>query len=151
MANGTSLGKQTVTVNEPRQQAQPVAPPVINTPPPAAKAAGPDLAALAPSLNAYKSVFAAASGKSRKDCQTALSGRYQGKLQDLAQAWCDAAKRFDASEQGCQAGGSSDSPTLTCAETITVYPKDGDPKQYRSQKTFHFSGKSDGTWQISGW
>jgi serine/threonine-protein kinase len=151
IANGTSLGKQTVTVNEPRQQAQPVAPPVINTPPPAAKPAGPDLAALTQSLNAYKSVFGAASGKSRKDCQAALSGRYQGKLQDLAQAWCDAAKKFDASEQGCQVGGSSDSPTLTCSETITVYPKDGDPKQYRSQKTFRFSGKSDSGWQISGW
>jgi hypothetical protein len=151
MANGTSLGKQTVTVNEPRQQAQPVAPPAVNTPPPAAKAAGPDLAALAPALGSYKSVFAAASGKSRKDCQAALSGKYQGKLQDLAQAWCDAAKRFDANEQGCQVGGSSDSPTLSCSETITVYPKDGDPKQYKSQKTFHFSGKSDGTWQISGW
>ena len=112
---------------------------------------GPDLAALAPALSAYKSVFAAASGKSRKDCQAALSGKYQGKLQDLAQAWCDAAKRFDASEQGCQVGGSSDSPTLTCTETITVYPKDGDPKQYKSQKTFHFSGKPDSGWQISGW
>jgi hypothetical protein len=150
-ANGASLGKQTVTVNEPKQQAQPVAPPVINTPPPAAKPTGPDLAALTPALSAYKSVFAAASGKSRKDCQAALGGKYQGKLQDLAQAWCDAAKRFDASEQGCQVGGSSDSPTLTCAETITVYPKDGDAKQYRSQKTFRFSGKSDSGWQISGW
>jgi serine/threonine-protein kinase len=150
MANGTSLGKQTVTVNEPKQPVQAVAP-AINTPPPAAKPTGPDLAALAPALSAYKSVFAAASGKSRKDCQAALSGKYQGKLQDLAQAWCDAAKRFDASEQGCQVGGSSDSPTLTCTETITVYPKDGDPKQYKSQKTFHFSGKSESGWQISGW
>ena len=151
MANGASLGKQTVTVNEPKQQVQSVAPPVINTPAPAAKPTGPDLAALMPALSAYKSVFAAASGKSRKDCQTALSGKFQGKLQELAQAWCDAAKRFDASEQGCQVGGSSDSPTLACTETITVYPKDGDPKQYRSKKTFYLSGEQGGTWEIAGW
>jgi serine/threonine-protein kinase len=151
IANGTSLGKQTVTVNEPRQQAQPQPQPVINTPPPAAKATGPDIAALMPSLNAYKSVFAQASGKSRKDCQSAFSGKYQGKLQDLAQAWCDAAKRFEANEQGCQAGGSAENPTLTCTDTITVYPKDGDAKQYKTQKTFHFSGRPDGTWQVSGW
>ncbi len=151
IANGQSLGKQTVIVNEPpKQQAQAVASPVINTPAPA-KPAGPDLAELTPSLNAYKGVFAAASGKSRKDCQAALSGKYQGKLQDLAQAWCDAAKRFEANEQGCQVGGSAESPTLTCNETITVYPKDGDPKPYKSQKSFHLSAKPDGTWQISGW
>jgi hypothetical protein len=111
----------------------------------------PDLSALALSLNAYRSVFAQASGKSRKECQSFLSGRYQGRLQDLAQAWCDAAKRFEANEQGCQVGGSPESPTLTCVETLIVYPKDGDPKQYRSQKTFHLSGDADGAWQISGW
>jgi hypothetical protein len=113
--------------------------------------AGLDLASLAPSLNAYKSVFAQASGKSRKVCQSVLSGIYQGKLQDLGQTWCDAAKRFEANVESCQPGGSSESPTLTCIETLTVYPKDGDPKAYRSQKTFHLSGEPDGTWQIAGW
>jgi tetratricopeptide (TPR) repeat protein/predicted Ser/Thr protein kinase len=149
IANGTVLYEQTVTVNEPKQQAQVATPvPVVNTP---AKPAGPDLAALAPALNAYKSVFAQASGKSRKDCQAALSGKYQGKLQDLAQAWCDAAKRFEASEQNCQVGGSAENPTLTCAETLMVYPKDGDPKPFPSHKTFHLAGKPDGSWQITGW
>jgi hypothetical protein len=113
--------------------------------------AGLDLASLAPSLNAYKSVFAQASGKSRKVCQSVLSGIYQGKLQDLGQTWCDAAKRFEANVENCQLGGSSQSPTLTCFETLTVYPKDGDPKAYRSQKIFHLSGEPDGTWQIAGW
>jgi hypothetical protein len=113
--------------------------------------AGLDMASLAPSLNAYKSVFAQASGKSRKVCQSMLSGIYQGKLQDLGQTWCDAAKRFEANVESCRLGGSSESPTLTCFETLTVYPKDGDPKSYRSQKTFHLSGEPDGTWQIAGW
>ncbi len=149
-ANGISLGKQTVTVNEPKQVQAPPAP-VINTPAAPAKASGPDLAALAPALNAYKSLFAQASGKSRKDCQGALSGKYQGKLQDLASAWCDAAKKFEATEQNCQVGGSAESPSLTCAESLVVYPKDGDPKAYKSQKTFRLTGKPDGSWQITGW
>jgi hypothetical protein len=116
-----------------------------------AEPAGLDMASLASSLNAYKSVFAQASGKSRKVCQSVLSGIYQGKLQDLGQTWCDAAKRFEANVESCQLGGSSESPTLTCVETLTVYPKDGDPKQYKTQKTFHLSGEPDGTWQIAGW
>ena len=70
----------------------------------------PDQPALIPALNAYKSLFAQASGKSRKDCQGVLTARYQGKLQDLAAAWCDAAKRFDANDQGCQTGRISRSP-----------------------------------------
>ncbi|MGA9671368.1 MAG: PEGA domain-containing protein, partial [Terracidiphilus sp.] len=148
-ANGTSLGKQTVIVNEPKPQPQAVAPsPVVNTP---AKPAGPDLAALTPALNAYQGLFAEASGKSSKECQGILSGRYQGKLRDLAQGWCDAAKRFEAKEQGCQVGGSAEAPTLTCSETLIVYPKDGDPKPFKAQKTFHFIGKQEGPWQVSGW
>ena len=119
--------------------------------PASAAPTGPDLSALTASLNAYRSLFAQASGKSRKDCQTVLSAKYQGRLQDLGQAWCDAAKRFEATEQSCQVGGSQASPTLTCIETLTVYPKDGDPKQYRSRKTFYLSGEQGGTWEIAGW
>jgi eukaryotic-like serine/threonine-protein kinase len=149
VANGTSLGKQTVTVNEPKPQPQAVTPPpVVNTP---ARPAGPDLAALTPALNTYEGLFVQASGKSSKECQSILSGKYQGKLHDLAQGWCDAAKRFEAREQGCQVGGSAEAPTLTCAETLIVYPKDGDPKPFKSQKTFRLSGKPEGPWQISGW
>ncbi|HUD12228.1 MAG TPA: protein kinase [Terracidiphilus sp.] len=148
IANGTVLEEQTVTVNEPKAPTPAVvtqAPAVSTT----AKPAGPDLAALTPALNAYKSVFAQASGKSRKDCQAALSGKYQGKLQDLAQGWCEVAKKFEATEQNCQVGGSAENPTLTCTETLVVYPKDGDPKPHTSQKTFHFSG--NGPYQITGW
>jgi hypothetical protein len=111
----------------------------------------PDRATLESALIAYKSVFAQASGKSRKDCQAALSGKYQGKLQDLAQGWCEVAKKFEATEQNCQVGGSAENPTLTCAETLVVYPKDGDPKPHTSQKTFHLAAKPDGSWQITGW
>ena len=139
-----------VTVNDPRDQASAIAPLAIRASVPA-EHMSPDMAALTLSLNAYRDVIAQASGRSRKDCQSFLSSKYQGRLQDLAQAWCDAAKRFEVSEQGCQLSGSQENPMLTCAETLTVYPKDGDPKQYRSQKTFHLSGEPDGSWQISGW
>jgi hypothetical protein len=59
------------------------------------------------------------------------------------------AKKFEATEQNCQVGGSAENPTLTCTETLVVYPKDGDPKPHTSQKTFHFSG--NGPYQITGW
>jgi hypothetical protein len=139
-----------VTVNETREQALATPPLAIRASVPA-EHMGPGMAAMTLSLNVYRDVSAQASGRGRRDCQSFLSSKYQGRLQDLAQAWCDAAKRFEASEQGCQLSGSREAPTLTCAETLTVYPKDGDPKQYRSQKTFHLSGEPDGTWQISGW
>ena len=134
-----------VTVYQSERQAL-----AIGAPTPAVPT-GPAPSALAASLNAYRSLFAQASGKSRKDCQSVLSGKYQGRLQDLGQAWCDAAKRFEANEQSCQVGGSQETPTLTCIETLTVYPKDGDPKQYRSKKTFYLSGEQGGTWEIAGW
>jgi serine/threonine-protein kinase len=146
LANGTSLGKQTVTVNEPKQQAAVVAappPPVVNTP---AKPAGPDVASLTPALSAYTGLFKQASGKSSKDCKAVLSG----KLGALAR-WCDDAKGFDVSEQSCQVGGSPDAPTMTCAEIITIHPKDGDPLPSKGQKTFRFAKNPAGGWQLSGW
>ena len=141
-ANGTPLSEQTVNVSEPAPT------PVVVTQP--KNPEGPDRAALEQALNAYKSVFARASGKSTKDCQSAFNGSYQGKLN----AWgrlCDAAKGFDVSEACTQIGGSSDAPTLTCAETVIIHPKDGDPHPSRSQKIFSFGKNSDGTWKISGW
>jgi len=147
-ANGsTLLSEQTVDVNEPKQQVQAQPQPVITAP---VKPEGPDAAALAPALNAYKSLFARASGKSSKDCQGVLNGAYQGRLKALAR-WCDSAKGFDVNEQCSQVGGSPDSPTLNCAETLTIHPKDGDPQQSHGQKTFHFAKGSDGSWQLSGW
>jgi hypothetical protein len=148
IANGASLGKQTVIVNEPKAPT-PVAvtpPPVVNTP---AKPAGPDSGALTAALSAYESVFAQASGKSSKECRSVLSSKYGGKLQGLAESWCDAAKRFEVKEGNCQAGGSAEAATLTCNQTLIVYPKDGDPKPFPSTKTFHFSGS--GPYQLTGW
>jgi serine/threonine-protein kinase len=149
-ANNGAVRIQSVTINvHPKVVVvRPPQPPDGGTPP---KPPLPDLAALTPALNAYKSVFTQASGKNRKDCQAALGGKYQGKLQELGQAWCEAAKRFEANEQNCQVGGSPETPTLTCKETLVVYPKDGDPKPFPSQRTFHLTGKPDGPWQITGW
>jgi hypothetical protein len=147
-ANGsTLLAEQTVDVHEPRQQAQVVTQPVITAP---ARPAGPDAAALIPSLNAYKSLVSGSPGKSKKDCQGDFNGAYQGKLHGFA-AWCGVARSIDVSEQCSQVGGSPDAPTLSCAETLIIRPKDGDPQASHSQKTFHFAKGSDGSWQLSGW
>jgi len=147
-ANGSAvLAEQTVDVHEPRQQAAVVNAPVVNVP---SKPAGPDRAALDTGLNAYKALFARASGKSSKDCKAVLNGPYQGKLGALAR-WCDSAKGFDVTEQCSQVGGSPDAPTLACAETLVIRPKDGDPQQSHAQKTFHFTKSPDGSWQLSGW
>jgi serine/threonine-protein kinase len=140
MANGVSLSEQTVNVSEPS--------PVVATRSGAPE--GPDRAALEQSLNAYKSVFGRASGKSSKDCKGVLNGIYQGRLQALAR-WCDTAKSFDVNEQCGQVGGSPDAPTLTCSETLVIHPKDGDPQQFHSQKIFRYAKNPDGTWLIAGW
>jgi serine/threonine-protein kinase len=145
-ANGAPLAEQNVDVREPRPQQASVPAPVAAP----ARPAGPDRAALEPGVNAYKSLFARASGKSSKDCKGVLGSAYQGRLQALAK-WCDSAKSFDVNEQCSQLGGSPEAPTLTCAETLTIHPKDGDPQQSHSQKTFHFAKNPDGSWQISGW
>ena len=149
IANGTSLGKQTVTVSEPKAQTPAFTPPVVVRPDtkPAAPA-GPDTSTLVAALGAYKSAFANASGKNKKDCQSALSGPFGGKLKGW-ETWCDEAKSFDLSEQSCSAGGSPEAPTLNCAETLTIRLKDGDPQKSSSQKTFRFAKGSDGNWQIS--
>jgi serine/threonine-protein kinase len=146
-ANGsTLLGEQTVDVHEPRQQEQ--APPAVTAAP---KPAGPDRAELEAALNAYKSLIVRASGKSSKDCKAVLNGPYQGRLQPLAR-WCDTAKSFDVTEQCNQpVGGAPETPTLTCTESLTIRPKDGDPQQSHGQKTFHFTKGPDGSWQVTGW
>jgi serine/threonine-protein kinase len=144
-ANGSILlAEQNVEVHEPK--------PVVTTPayvaPP--KPTGPDMAALQPALSAYKSLFARASGKSSKDCKAAFSGAFQGKLAAWSR-WCDSVKKFDVNEQCSQVGGSPDAPTLTCSETVVIYPKDGDPVPSNSQKIFRFVQNPDRSWQISGW
>ena len=144
IANGTTLDKKTVTVNEPKAQAPVITQaPVVNIP---AKPSGPDAATLSAALSPYKSLFSQASGKSSKECKAVLSAKFAA----LAK-WCDDAKSFDVSEQSCQVGGSSEAPTLTCAETVTIHPKDGDPSQSRGQRTFHFTKSPSGGWQLSGW
>jgi serine/threonine-protein kinase len=148
MANGsTPLQEQTVEVHEPKPQAQAQAPPpaVASNLPKAQE--GPDLKSLQQALNPYKDVFRQASGKNTKDCQAAFN---KGKLNAWARL-CDAAKSFDVSEACNQIGGSPDAPTLACAETVIIHPKDGDPQPTHSQKTFHFAKGQDGNWQVSGW
>lgn len=149
MANGsTLLQEQTVEVHEPKQQVQAPAPVMANNPPKAQE--GPDLKSLQQALNPYKSVFTQASGKSTKDCQAVFNNAYQGKLKAWARN-CDAAKSFEVNEQSCQAGGSPDAPTLTCAQTVIIHPKDGDPFKSSGQPSFHFTKSQDGSWQVSGW
>jgi tetratricopeptide (TPR) repeat protein/predicted Ser/Thr protein kinase len=144
IANGTTLDRKTVTVNEPKAQAQAITPaPVVNVP---AKPSGPDAATLAAAMGPYKSLFSQASGKNGKECKAVLSAKFAA----LAR-WCDDAKSFEVNEQSCQAGGSPEAPTLICAETVTIRPKDGDPIPSRSQKTFHFTKSASGGWQLSGW
>jgi hypothetical protein len=144
-ANGTQLDQKTVTVSEP-------APPPVAVEPPAKPVAParPDREALEPALNPYKSLFAGAAAKGSKGCKAALNGAYQGGLSGWAK-WCDDAKSFEASVANCHAGGSADAPTLTCTETITIHPRDGDPSQTTATKTFHFAKGQDGSWKISGW
>ena len=149
-ANGTTqLSEQTIDVRELRQ------PPVQAHIPPAAVApagpAGPDLSALEVALGPYKALFVQASGKNGKECQRIFDGSYKGKLHGLT-AWCDAAKRFEVSEQcSPSVGGTPEEPTLTCAETTVIHPKDGDLQAAHARKTFQFQKSSDGTWKLLGW
>jgi serine/threonine-protein kinase len=145
-ANGESLDKQTVTVTEPTV----VVVEKAHDEPKKVEPTLPDRASLEAGLASYKNVFAQASGKNGKDCKGVLNSFFQGKLHALA-AWCESAKSFDVSEQGCQVGGSADAPTLSCAETVVIHPKDGDPQPSRSQKTFRFTKNASGNWQISDW
>jgi tetratricopeptide (TPR) repeat protein len=143
-ANGTTLlAEQNVEVREPKPQQQTI----VQTP---VAPTGPDRAALEQGLNAYKSLFARASGKSAKDCKAVFAGAYQGKMAAWSR-WCDSAKKFDVNEQCGQAGGSPEAPTLTCSESIVIYPKDGDPLPSNGQKTFRFAHNPDQSWQVSGW
>jgi hypothetical protein len=142
------LSEAMVEVHEPKPQVQAFVPPPAATQPKIPS--GPDRATLESALNGYKNVFKQASGKSGKDCKSVFSGTYQGKLNAWAR-WCDLAKSFDVTEQCSQVGGSPDAPTLTCAESLTVRLKDGDPSQTHSQRTFQFEKNSDGSWRVSGW
>jgi hypothetical protein len=110
----------------------------------------PDRATLESALKGYTNVFAQASGKSTKDCQSVFRGTLQGKLKDWA-GTCDSTKSYEASEHSCQVGGSPDSPTLACDQTIVIHPKSGDPSPSNNRKTFRFTKGSDGSWQVSGW
>ena len=145
-ANGSQLlSEVTVEVHEPRPQAAAPAPVAAAPRAPAM----PDRGQLEAALGAYKGVFQRASGKNKKDCQTAFASAFGGKLNGWAR-WCDMAKSFDIAEQCSAVGGSPDAPTLGCSETLTVRLKDGDPQQTHAQRVFHFSKGGDG-WQITGW
>ncbi|HEY1984725.1 MAG TPA: protein kinase [Terracidiphilus sp.] len=148
-ANGSILTEQSIDVREPPkpQPAAPAPAPVAQAP---QQTAGSDRAALEKALAAYQGVFQRAGGKSSKDCQAAFTGIYGGRLRDLAQ-WCSLARSFAVTEQCAQPAGSPDAPILACTEILTVKPKDGDPQQIHTQKTFHFAKGSDGAWQVTGW
>ncbi len=148
-ANGSGLlSEQTVDVRESRQQAPaPIPPPVVTQ----SKPAGPDRSALEAALTPYKALFAQASGKSGKECQRMFDGSYKGKLHGLT-AWCGAARSFEVSEQcGQSVGGTPEEPTLSCAETTVIHPKDGDPQSAHARKTFQFQMGPDGNWKLQGW
>ena len=148
-ANGsTPLSEQTIEVQETRQPAQAHLPPAAVAP---LRPSGPDRAALEAALSSYKTLFAQASGKNGKECQRIFDGTFNGKLHGLA-AWCGAAKSFEVSEQcGQSVGGTPEAPTLTCAETTVIHPKDGDPQSAHARKTFQFQKSPDGSWKVLGW
>jgi hypothetical protein len=148
-ANGSPLAEQSIDVREKPQQAAPAPAPVLVAQAPQ-QPTGPDRATLEKALGAYVSLFQRASGKSGKDCQGIFNGSYQGTLHGFA-GWCSSARSFEVSEQCSQVSGTPEAPTLTCAETAVIHPKDGDPQPVHSQKIFHFTRSSDGNWQISSW
>ena len=113
---------------------------------------GTDPDALRFAVNSYKTVFVLASGKSSHDCKNVFNNSYGGLLKGLAD-WCDLANRFQASEKCTEApGGTDQSPTFSCVETITALTKEGDKKVFpATRKTFHFVRNSDGTWKVSRW
>jgi serine/threonine-protein kinase len=135
-ANGSPLSQASLDVREAREVHEP---PKIQLPP---------KDVLEAALRAsYDSVFTRASGKSTRDCQGVFNGAFAGKLHDYA-PWCSSAKAFAANHQCGAVGGSPEAPTLACSETVTVQPKDGDPQQFRSQKTFHFTNGESG-WTVN--
>ena len=153
-ANNGSVALQSVTINvrpkpQPQVAAAPQPPPPV-TPTPAAKPAGPpDFDELNLAVNAYKSVFIRASGKSTKDCQAVFNTSYQA-LKPLAR-WCDNAKGFEATEKCTEPpAGTADAPTLACNETVKITTKDGSQLPSAAiRKTFHFAKSPDGTWRVS--
>jgi hypothetical protein len=148
--NGSPLSEQTVEVHEaakPQQEALPQGP----TPSGPTQSAGPDVATLQKAVGAYERVFQQASGKNAKDCKAVFSGAYGGRLSESWSDWCSRAKSFSATNKSCRQGGSADAPTLTCEQTILVYPKDGDTQKFSTEKTFRFTKGADGSWQVSGW
>jgi hypothetical protein len=152
-ANG-SVTLQSLTINvRPKPQPQVAAapqPPPAAAPAPAAKPAGPpDFDELNLAVNAYKSVFIRASGKSTRDCQAIFNTSYAA-LKPLAR-WCDNAKQFEASEKCTEPpAGTADAPTLACNETVRIITKDGSALPSAAiRKTFHFVKGTDGTWKVS--
>jgi hypothetical protein len=116
------------------------------------KPSGPDQAELLKAVRGYQAVFEQASGnKNSRDCAGVFNSPYGGALKYLAK-WCGIAQKFHADEKcGAVPSGSAESPSLSCDEVVTIYPKAGDPSATRANKTFHFAKDQKGEWQISGW
>lgn len=154
VANGNvTLQSLTVTV---RSKPQPVAqqpPPAVVPSTPVKLAAGPpDPDVLRVAVNAYKSVYVQASGKSTNECKNIFNSAYGGLLKRLA-PWCESAKSFEAKETCTEApAGTADAPTMTCTEQVTIIPKSGPTLNVAPKaKTFHFSKTPDGGWKVLKW
>ena len=153
VANGNvALQSLTVTVR-PKLQVAVQQPPSATVPSTPTKPAGPpDPDVLKVAVNAYKSVYVQASGKSTNECKSIFNGAYGGLLKRLA-PWCESAKSFEAKETCTEApSGTADAPTMACTEQVTIIPKSGpilkvDPKS----KNFHFTKTSDGGWKVLKW
>lgn len=153
VANGNvTLQSITVTVRAKPQVAAQQPAPAANPSIPVRPAEPPDPDALKVAVNAYKSVYVQASGKSTNECKSIFNGAYGGLLKRLA-PWCESAKSFEAKETCTEApAGTADAPTMACTEQVTIIPKSGpilkvDPKS----KNFHFTKTADGGWKVLRW
>jgi hypothetical protein len=148
MVNGSPLAQLNVEVHDkPKLPLQPQP-----QPQPGVSDAGPVKPSADLLQNALKPYLTWLSGAAGKNCKAALTSQYDNKFAELAKNWCGDAKSFAAVEKCSQAvGGTADAPTLSCEETITVRPKEGDPFPIGSQKTFRFKKVSEGTFQLLGW
>ncbi len=153
VANGNvTLQSITVTVRAKPQVVAQQPPPVAVPSTPVKPAGPPDPEVLKVAVNAYKSVYVQASGKSTNECKSIFNGAYGGLLKRLA-PWCESAKSFEAKETCTEApAGTADAPTMACTEQVTIIPKSGpilkvDPKT----KNFHFTKTPDGGWKVLKW
>ncbi len=142
--NGSPLAQLNVEVHD---RPKPPSPPTGGSDNPGPVKPSADI--LQNALKPYQSWLSGAAGK---NCKAALTSQYDNKFAELAKNWCGDARSFTAAEK-CSplVGGTAEAPNLSCEETITVRPKEGDPFPIGSQKTFRFKKVSEGNFQLQGW